>query len=70
MNGLAINGSVGVEKYLSYSSIIQLPDLNQLESIEGRVTNNSALPLRPPDGEWRNSRWWNIWLVFSLYPSK
>jgi hypothetical protein len=70
VNGLAINGSVGVERYLSYSSIIQLSDLNLLESIEGRVTNNNALPLRPPGGKWHNWRWWNIRLVFSLCPSK
>jgi hypothetical protein len=56
VNGLVMDGSVGVERYLAYSTTAQLSDLNQLESIVGRVTNYGALPLCPPgctQSNWR-----------------
>jgi len=69
-NGLVIDGPVGVERYLSYLPTVQLSDWNQLESIEGRVTNYSALPMCLPGCKWSTWRWRRIRLAFSIWPYK
>jgi len=66
VNGLEIDGSVGVEIYRSYSATVQLSELTQ--SIKGTVMHNSMLPLSSPGSKWSSRRWWNIWLEFSISP--